>query len=102
MVKYFLNIDCTILGIKYDEIKKILVVGGYKLYSLEIRMVLEDYFGLDLESEDTVYTYSYPQRNKVRFEFLDYNENLFYKALKKIKEHDLILTPTRTLKRIMR
>ena len=99
MLKYFLNVSETVtLGIKYHEKSKMLFFGGYKIFALEIRMILEDYFFVNFDACE----FSYPQRNKIKYIFPDYSNEDFYKAMRKLKEHDFILTATRSLERIMR
>ena len=101
MLKYFLNVSENVtLGIKYHEKNKMLFFGGYKIFALEIRMILEDYFEVNFDSGD--FAFSYPQRNKIKYIFCDYSGDRFYNAMRKLKEHDFILTATRSLERIMR
>lgn len=99
MLKYFLNVsEGVTLGIKYNEIESILFFGGYKIFALEIRMILEDYFEVSFDEGE----FSYPQRNKIKYIFSNYPSDQFYIAMRKLKEHDFILTFTRSLERIMR
>ena len=101
MLKYFLHVsEGVILGIKYDEKNEFLFFGGYKIFALEIRMILEDYFEINLTEEK--HEFAYPQRNKIKYIFPKFSSDRFYAAMRKLKEHEFILIPTRSLERIMR
>ena len=101
MLKYFLTVEeGKTLAIKYHDEKKILFFGGYAIFALEIRTILEEYFQVSFE--DSGFEFSYPQRNKIKYIVSNFSQNKFYNALKKMQEHEFIITATKNLERIMR
>ncbi len=102
MEKYFLYIGEARIGIKYDTRKKELTVGGFGRFLTEVENVMRDYFDTDPAGSGRACKQTWTQVNKVRLVASNMPRWLFVKGIGKMTEHNLSLSKTTVLGRIMR
>lgn len=96
LVKYMLFLEEKPIAIKYDYQKKRLTVGGDPKQLIQMKSIINDYFGKSTETHK-----KFPARNKVRMDF-DYPENNFEEVIQKMMSHGMRIQNVQSFGRLIR
>jgi len=92
--KYFLTVEDKTLGLKYDSVKDVCILGGYLKYRMLIENIILEYFKKPCPKFKV-------DQNKVRYHFgicrKDFND-----GCERLRDHRFVITQVRNLERVMR
>lgn len=99
-VKYFIQTQERPIGMKYDQQREILVLGGHESLLQDIFAIAQDFFGLELDKDRTSIRMVVSGNKQTFRVMVDYIT--FSVGLQKLRDSGISITQTKSLERVMR
>ena len=98
-LKYFIKTQERPIGLKYNPMKLLMVIGGHASLIDDITAVTKDFFNISLAEKKVVRTIM--SNNKVRFQ-CRVSYEVFRLGMQKLQDSGISISKTKELGRIMR